>query len=193
MNPTIPSVSDNSAFESSLMALSEKLLLWSRYILVPFYVGLVLATLTIAYDFFMVLIGHAEGRELVEHAIKMISLLDMTMVANFIWLIAAGSFYVFVDNRSLDTTKKERPHSLTHVSAGLLKEKMAGSIIGVSLVSLVDVFLSIKLDTHPVDWNKLAAMLAIIGVFTLVFLAFSYVNGLPHHNHNKAKQENGHP
>lgn len=157
----------------------ERFILGSRYLLVPLLCALLWVILLITLDFIKVIVGMSNESQLNTHTIQALQLLDITMIANLIWLISAGSYYVFVDDGS---STHLRPRCLTHVSAGLLKEKMAGSLIGVSSVYLLQAFL--RMENGPVDWRLIGALLAIHGMFIIGLLAFARVNEADHHDHS---------
>jgi uncharacterized membrane protein YqhA len=81
------------------------------------------------------------------------------------------------------------PRSLAHISTGILKEKMAGSIVGVSSVNLLTVFLHIPLEQGPTDWSKIGALVTIHAVFIAGLLAFNHTNGADHLIHNGEKEK----
>lgn len=153
--------------------LVERVVLGSRYLLVPLYLALMLVILTITVDFFRVLVGRLETEGLNEHIIVALQLLDITMIANLIWLISAGSYYVFVDK---GTSHEDRPPCLQHVTSGLLKQKMAGSLIGVSSVHLLQMFLHMSEAAERVDWAKMLVLLSIHLAFIVGLLAFNHAN-----------------
>lgn len=176
---------------SRSVGLIEDLILSSRYLLVPLLCALLFRIFTIIVDFYKVLVGATQASILNEHTLIVLELLDITMIANLIWLISAGSYYVFVDNNYPGTSGKKRPRCLTHISSGILKEKMAGSLIGVSSVHLLQVFLHLSEQTEPLNWPKMGAMLSIHGIFIIGLLAFGHINQADHHNHRE-KEETGH-
>jgi uncharacterized protein (TIGR00645 family) len=165
----------------------EEVILKSRFLLVPLYFALLYVILTIALDFVRMLEGTALTADLTKHTLRALELIDFTMIANLIWLISAGSYYVFVDNHYPNTSGKKRPRSLAHVSSGLLKEKMAGSVVGISSVYLLHVFLNIFTSAEIVDWEKVGALLAIHFIFIVGLLAFTYTNSAHHHQHSEEK------
>ena len=55
---------------------------------------------------FKMLLGVSDSAVLTEHVLQALELVDITMIANFIWLIIAGSYYVFIDNTYPGTTGK---------------------------------------------------------------------------------------
>lgn len=170
--------------------LVEDAILVSRYLLVLMYGGLLYKIIDIMFVFSRVLVGMNEKESLTENALKSLELLDITMVANLVWLISAGSYYVFIDNHYPGTSGKKRPRSLAHVSSGLLKEKMAGSLIGVSSVHLLKIFLHLSTSPEVVEWSKMGALLAIHFIFIVGLLAFNYSNAADHHIHPEEKASN---
>ncbi len=161
----------------------EHLILKSRYLLVPLFLSLLYGIVIITIDFFEVLTGTIQTLALTEHTLQELELLDITMIANLIWLISAGSYYVFVNTS--EETGLQRPRCLEHVSTGILKEKMAGSLIGVSSVHLLQVFLHISESHETINVINIGALISIHLMFILGLFIFNYANKAPHHNHNK--------
>ncbi len=166
-------------------------ILKSRYLLAPLIFALLVVILTITVDFMKVLMGMTEASQLNEHTVQALELLDITMIANLIWLISAGTYYVFIDNHYPGTSGQPRPRCLTHISTGILKEKMAGSLIGVSSVHLLQLFLHMSESHEAVDWHKLGGLIAIHLLFIIGLLAFNRANSADHHI-NPQEQENTH-
>jgi uncharacterized protein (TIGR00645 family) len=167
----------------------EDIILGSRYLLVPLMGGLLFVILTITLDFFHMVRGHAEAANLSEHVLRALELLDIAMIANLIWLISAGSYYVFVDNNYPGTSGKKRPRCLAHVSSGILKEKMAGSLIGVSSITLLHMFLNLAESNQPVDVRRIGVLVVIHLLFIAGLLAFNRANEADHHQHDKDKKK----
>ena len=176
-----------NAFGIVITGLIENVILLSRYLLVPLYFGILYEILSITFDFFHVLLGSTESLNLNQHMLEILELVDITMIANLVWLISAGSYYVFVHPYPSVSLKK-RPRSLAHVSTGILKEKMAGSLIGVSSVHLLQTFLEISESTAPVNLSVVGVLIAIHLMFIFGLLAFNYANAADHHQHTSEKE-----
>lgn len=170
----------------------EELVLRSRWLLAPLYVLMMVEIGIITVDFVEVMLGVSEPERLTEHTLQTLEMLDITMIANLIWLIGCGSYYVFVDTNYPDASPKKRPRSLTHVSSGLLKEKMAGSLIGVSSVHLLQMFLHLSTTTETVNVMNVGVAVVLHIMFILGLLAFAYTNGLPHHQHKETSINEDH-
>jgi uncharacterized protein (TIGR00645 family) len=167
----------------------EDVILYSRYLLVPLSIALLYQILLIGVDFYRVQFGQILEESLTEHTVIVLQLVDIMMIANFVWLIAVGSYYVFVDTGA---SKKKRPRCLTHISSGILKEKMAGSLIGVASVHLIQVFLHLDKSDAALNWSHLAAQLIIYLTFIFGLLAFCKTNAAIHHQHDSSDQEATH-
>ena len=166
-------------------------MLSTRYITVPFYIILATYLFRILYDFIKVAGGVLEMEKVMDTTMQALTLLDITMIANLVWLIAAGSYYVFVAG-SKSTPKEERPLCLQHVSAGLLKEKMAGSLIGVSSVHLLKLFLDVsKLNTEgkTVNWLNITVLAGIHVLLILGLSVFNKCNAADHHDHTEVQHK----
>ena len=175
----------NERFGDKVHNFVEDVILWSRYLLIPLILTLLFVILKITMDFFQVLSGATEATNLKGSILQALELLDITMIANLIWLVSAGSYFVFIDNTYPGPPRKQRPRCLTHVSAGILKEKLAGSLVGVSSVYLLQVFLNLSNSSEPIKWNIMGALLAIHTMFIVGLIAFSFTNSADHHNHEK--------
>ncbi len=157
-----------------------KAILAARYVLlVPFYLALLWAVVLLMKDFGLMILGKLDRQMLVEHTIHTLELVDITMIANLVWFIAAGSYYVFVAPHPFAI--KHRPRCLTHVSAGLLKEKTAGSIVCIASIYLLTAFFEIISGKGEVDWVRYAVVLAIYLSLLFTLLTFCKVESAPHH------------
>ena len=165
----------------------------SRWIIAPFLVVLLVNALELLWILILITFGWASESVLVTHTLKTLQLLDITMIGNLVWLISAGSFYVFIDTHYPDTSGIARPRALTHVSSGLLKEKMAGSIVGVSSVHLLSIFLHLSGEwSEHLDIPKFVAQVVIHLMFIGGLLAFNKCNAADHHQHDDKPAEKEH-
>ena len=167
----------------------EEFILKARYLLVLLYCALVYGIITIIVDFFKEVASVADESSLAAHTIQELHLVDMTMIANLIWFIIAGSYYVFVSEHSPIESGKKVPRCLAHLSSGLLKEKIAGSLVAVALVALLKVFLNLTVSSEKPDWLKISLMLGFFLTFVIGLFAFNYSNKADHHSHNQEQSK----
>lgn len=115
----------------------ETVLFGSRWVLVVFYVGLIVAMCVYALFFLKELahmVLHQGGFTKESMLMSVLELVDITMIGNLVKMIITGSYTSFV-------TKMPARHG-EHVSSGALKVKMATSLIGVSSIQLLQTFIS---------------------------------------------------
>lgn len=134
----------------------ENVIFSSKWILLPFYLGLFvvmgLYLKEFCHDLWNMLHMEHTKESILLTALEMV---DIVMIANLIKMIITGSYNSFIDK----THGKEGGN----VSSGLLKVKMGTSLIGVSSIHLLQVF--IETGIHPKDWNVVNQQLAIHGMF----------------------------
>ena len=176
----MPSDTPVAPIPSPVDVFLSKAILATRYILlVPFYLALMWAVVLLMKDFGLMLFGHLDRQMLVEHTIHTLELVDITMIANLVWFISAGSYYVFVATQPFAVT--HRPRCLTHVSAGLLKEKTTSSIVSIASIYLLTAFFEVISGKGEVDWVRHTVVLAIYLSLLLTLLTFCKVESAPHH------------
>jgi len=133
----------------------------SRWIQAPLYGGLILAELLYAYKFLSELwhMVHDLG-ELSEtmFMLGILSLIDITMVANLLTMVVIGGYATFVSKLDLEG-HPDRPDWLTHVDPGTIKIKLAASLIGISSIHLLKAFVNVS-NTPPdhIQWQILIHM-----------------------------------
>lgn len=116
-----------------------------------------------------ILVGKSEGGVL-----TVLAGLDAVMVANVAYLILAGSYIVFVRGKISDRvfkTAAERPPAFQHLTPNSLKKKMAGSLVGVSSVNLIQVLLE-----GDVTYQVLIIKVSIHLVLLVGFICFAWAD-----------------
>ncbi|BDI33436.1 UPF0114 protein [Capsulimonas corticalis] len=150
----------------------QRLIFNVRLILVPMYVLLSLSVVAFLLMFVKTLWGlmrHFHNLDAELTMLNVLSQLDQVMVANLIVMIIQGSYSTFVEELKIPSGEK-KPSWLSHMSAGLLKVKMSMSLMGVSAVGLLPVFLEpSKYSSHEVVVK--VAVHIVLMVSTLVLWA----------------------
>jgi len=128
----------------------EVLIFNSRWLLAPFYLGLVLALALLLVKFakefihFVPLVFNAEGGEVI---IGLLSLIDVVMVANLIIIIVFAGYENFV-SRINTGDHEDRPSWMGHVGFAELKMKLIGSIVAISGIELLKAFMHVESMTN---------------------------------------------
>lgn len=135
----------------------ERIIFASRWVQAPMYIGLVLGTLVYEYKFLEELWhlfhGVWHGSEhLNEEAVMLglLTLVDMIMVANLVFMVVLGGYTIFVSHIDLDE-HPDRPEWLDKTNAASLKIKLASSLVGVSGVHLLKSFINLGDNDSPAE------------------------------------------
>ncbi len=148
----------------------EHFIFASRWVLVPFYIGLVAAMGLLLIKFgkaFILLLPMIFEGESSAILLGILSLVDITLVANLLLIIIFAGYENFVSK--IDTGNNEdRPEWMGHVGFSDLKLKLIGSIVAISGIELLKYFINIK---EVLDSANGSAQLAwVVGIhLTLVF------------------------
>ncbi len=166
---------DQKIEASPIRHVMERIIFSSKYLLIPFYMGLFIVLLAYLKVYCLELYEMVFHIKLSSENILLMSLemVDVVMIANLIKMIITGSYTSFVNKDH--SIKGERP-----ASSGILKVKMATSLIGVSSIHLLKTF--IECSVHTKDWNTLWQQVVIhvsflIGAFILAWIEYIHVKG----------------
>jgi uncharacterized protein (TIGR00645 family) len=136
--------------------LLEWLIFSSRWLLAPFYFGLVLAMGLLLVKFvkefmvFVPLVWSGTGADVI---ISLLSLIDVVMIANLVLIIVLAGYENFVSR--FDTGGHEDwPSWMGHVGFSELKMKLIGSIVAISGIELLKAFMYVEnLTTEQLAWK----------------------------------------
>lgn len=98
-----------------------------KWLLIPFY-------LKLFWTLGLFLIAFWRGTSNTEDIIHVLEDIDVVMIANLIKMIVTGSYSSFIDSQHGEENEK--------TSAGVMKVKMAGTLVGVSSIFLLKEFLA---------------------------------------------------
>ncbi|MDD3765116.1 MAG: TIGR00645 family protein [Nevskiales bacterium] len=141
----------------------ELLLLGSRWLLLPLYLILMAILMVFAVKAGQELVhlfGHVLEITEAELILSVLSLIDMVLVANLLVMVALSGYETFVSR--FDTVgEMEKPAWLGKLDPGTVKLKLAASIVAISAIHLLKIYMSAK----AFEPDRLLVM-------TLVHLAF---------------------
>ena len=149
--------------------LVESVILASRWLLVVFYLGLAVALALYAVSFARKLYDFAVKVMVVDETdaiLKMLALIDAALVASLVVMVIISGYENFVSR--FDNADSEVSF-LGKIDAGSLKIKVASTIVAISSIHLLQVFLNVgTYDTTRVMWLTIMHMAF---VFSALFLA----------------------
>nr|WP_210278485.1 TIGR00645 family protein [Rhizobium sp. BK196] len=151
----------------------ERIILSSRWLLVVFYIGLVLALAVYAVSFafkFLKVAGSVFELGEAEMILAMLGLIDAALVASLIVMVMISGYENFVSR--FDEAEKEGEVSfLGKLDSGSLKIKVASSIVAISSIHLLQVFLNVnQYDDGKIMWLTLMHLAFVVSALMLGFL-----------------------
>lgn len=147
----------------SLELFVERIILAARWILVVFYLGLAAALLVYAASFigkFLKIAGSVMSFGEAEMILAMLGLIDAALVASLVVMVMISGYENFV---SRFEEHNGEVSFLGKLDAGSLKIKVASSIVAISSIHLLQVFL----NSEQYDTTKLIVMTGIHLAFVL--------------------------
>jgi uncharacterized protein (TIGR00645 family) len=162
----------------------------SRWVQAPIYVALIFAAIAYAWKSVQELIhllgGFATATES-SIMLGILSLVDISMVANLVNMVVVGGYVTFVSRIDFGDNG-DRPDWLDHINANTLKVKLAGSLASISAIHLLKSFIDITTSASadkPMSANheKVILWQAIIhGVFLLSMILFAWGEKMQRHD-----------
>ncbi|TCN81711.1 TIGR00645 family protein [Shewanella fodinae] len=141
---------------SKLEIALEHLLFRSRWLLAPFFFGLMLAVLALLVKFvkelFHLLAGILSGTP-EESIVSILTLVDSALLASLLLIIAFSGYENFVSKMSVDD-HEDRPAWMGKVGFADLKLKLIGAIVAISAVELLKAFVAAgELSSDVLGWK----------------------------------------
>ncbi len=152
----------------------ERLLLTSRWLLVPLYVVLVLVLIVFAVQ---------AGSELVhlfqailtitetELVLAALALIDLALVGDLLVMVALSSYEAMVSTINVKA-EQEKPNWLGKYDAGTIKLKVASSLVAISAIHLLRTYL----NSSDLPLNRLLTLTAVHLAFVVSALILAYVD-----------------
>jgi uncharacterized protein (TIGR00645 family) len=152
----------------------EYVLFNSRWVMAPFYVGLVVALAVLFLKFLRMLwefMLHAPGAKSTETILDALSLIDVTLVANLLLIVVFSGYENFVSR--IDTSGNPNwPIWITRIDFAGLKQKLLASIVAISAIHVLEAFLNIDAAFDATRMTWLVAV-HLVFVISAVLLAVS--------------------
>jgi uncharacterized protein (TIGR00645 family) len=162
----------------------EKILFSSKWLLIPFYIGLIISLAIFTYiDVKEIYHLFHIIKELDEDAgmTIILKLIDLTMIANLVKMIIVGSYTSFFQKHGRHDNSTDDPNLNT--SSGVLKVKIATSLIGVTSINLLQTFINPVAVDPTIFRNQLIIhVMFLIGAVVLAVVDWLHVKAeMLHH------------
>jgi uncharacterized protein (TIGR00645 family) len=149
--------------------LIENLLFASRWLLAPMYLGLSLALLALGLKFFeeawhvlseVFIMGEADM------VLTVLAMIDLVLVGSLIVMVMFSGYENFVSRIETDST--DQLGWLGKLDAGTLKLKVAASIVAISSIHLLRIFMEAqKVDNDKILWYVVLHMTFVLSAVLL--------------------------
>jgi uncharacterized protein (TIGR00645 family) len=157
----------------------ERMMYASRWILAPIYMGLSLALLALSVKFFQELfhfLPHILDMGESDLILTLLSLIDLTLVGSLIVIVMFSGYENFVSQMDI-CASAEKLEWLGKHDYGSLKMKVAASIVAISSIHLLKVFMNINATAN----DKLLWYVLIHLTLVLSALFMGYLDKLAKH------------
>lgn len=148
----------------------ETIILSARWLLVVFYIGLAVALAVYAVTFGVKLWDFTSKVFLLDEAdaiLKMLGLIDAALVASLVVMVIISGYENFVSRFD----NEDKVHWLGEIDAGSLKIKVASTIVAISSIHLLQIFLNVNTYTDgQLMWYTLIHLAFVISALFLAFI-----------------------
>jgi uncharacterized protein (TIGR00645 family) len=134
----------------------ESLIFNSRWLMAPFYLGLVVSLAVLLYKFLEMLwefILHSPHAKESDIILGVLSLIDVSLTGNLILIVMFSGYENFVSK--IDPGgHPDWPDWMTKVDFGGLKQKLLASIVAISAIQVLKAFMNIDVvfDAQKMGW-----------------------------------------
>lgn len=153
--------------------LIENLMYRSRWILAPIYLGLSLALIALGVKFFQEIIHmmfHIFTIKEAELVLVILALIDMAMVGGLIVMVMMSGYENFVSTLQV-ADSEEKLAWLGTMDASSLKMKIAASIVAISSIHLLKIFMNAeKTENDKLLWYTVIHMTFVVSAFAMGYL-----------------------
>ncbi len=154
----------------------EKLLFACRWLLAPMYLGLSLALIALSVKFFQEAwhaVAHVLTSSEADLVLTVLALIDISLVGSLIVMVMFSGYENFVSKIDIgdDKDKEDAPDWLGKVDSGTLKLKVAASIVAISSIHLLRVFMQAETtDNDKIMWYVILHMTFVVSAVLLGYL-----------------------
>jgi uncharacterized protein (TIGR00645 family) len=151
----------------------ERIIYASRWILAPIYLGLSLALVALGIKFFLELahlLPHILEVTEADLILVVLSLIDMALVGGLIVMVMFSGYENFVSRLDIGNDS-EKLGWLGKLDTGTLKNKVAASIVAISSIHLLKVFMNASnIDNDKLLWYVVLHLTFVVSAFAMGIL-----------------------
>lgn len=168
--------------------LLEKTIFASRWILAPFYLGLSLSLLVLLYEFIHEIIDFIKivhSTDIAGVLLFILSLVDISLAGNLLIIVIFSGYENFVSKIDVKN-HEDKPDWMGHVDFTDLKIKLISSIVAISGIHLLKVFMNLNnYDKEKIIMYVVVHLSFVISGVLLALMDFIMSKSI--HKHHKKK------
>lgn len=156
----------------------ESAIFKSRWMLAPFYLGLIFSIILLFIKFAQELwhmTTHAFSASEADVIVGILALVDMSLVGSLLLMIIFSGYEIFVSKIDIDN-HKDRPEWMGKVDFSGLKLKVIGAIVAISAIDLLKSFMDISLNMSDAEVNSLKWKVIIHMTFVISGVLFALMD-----------------
>ena len=147
----------------------EKVLFASRWIMAPLFLGLSLALVALGFKFFQEawhVFSHLVEMEEADLVLTVLAMIDIVLVGSLIIMVMFSGYENFVS--TIDAKGSDSLSWLGKLDAGTLKLKVAASIVAISSIHLLRIFMQAQaIDNTKIMWYVILHMTFVVSAVLL--------------------------
>jgi uncharacterized protein (TIGR00645 family) len=154
---------------------------FSRWLLAPFLLGLLLCMLLLMYRFFgdlYALVVQVPGMSWHDTVTGVLNLVDVALTANLVLIVIFSGYENFI-RRINAADHPDWPEGLTQVDFSELKQKLLGSVVVIASVDALAWYFDLEKES---DTSRLGWVLAFPVMLVAVMLMLAIADRLGHRN-----------
>ena len=147
----------------------EKTLFASRWIMAPMFLGLSLALIALGFKFFQEawhVFSHLIAMEEADLVLTVLAMIDIVLVGSLIIMVMFSGYENFVS--TIDAKGSDSLNWLGKLDAGTLKLKVAASIVAISSIHLLRIFMqATSIENDKIMWYVILHMTFVLSAVLL--------------------------
>lgn len=156
----------------------ESIIFKSRWLLAPFYIGLVFSIILLFIKFIQELIHmsmHVFSASESDVIVGILALVDMSLVGSLLLMIIFSGYEIFVSKIDI-ADHEDKPDWMGKVDFSSLKLKVIGAIVAISAIDLLKTFMNISDEVQEAESTSLMWKVLIHMAFVLSGVLFAVMD-----------------
>ena len=157
----------------------ERALYQSRWLLAPIYFGMIGILLVLTYKFYQELFHLFMATPFWSESkivLSILSLIDLALIGNLVLMVLFSGYENSVSKIDIDHPREEKLDWMGKMNAGAVKQKVSASIIAISSIHLLKVFMNLD----SLETEKVLLYTAIHVVFVLSAIGLAIADKIAH-------------